>query len=243
MPTVLSTEENEELVQMVTEEEVHIAMFSMKACKSLGLDGFLSAFFQHFWEIIKLALLRVARDFFRTGKLLKQLNKTFIALIPKVKYLEVLSDFRPISLCNTTYKIFSKILVNRLKLLLYKFIGKTQSGFVPGRQILDASITTHEVLHSMEKSGNLGMALKLDISKAYDRINWSFLYKVMERIGFSQNVIRMVKSMVENVSYSVMVNGSSWRNFGRERGLRQEDPISPYLFIMVAKVLGRALRR
>ena len=124
-------------------------------------------------------------EFFRIGKLLKQLNKTFISLISKVKDLEVLFNFKPISLCNSIYKIFSKILMNRLKPVLHKFIGKTQNGFVPGQQILHVAITTHEVLHFMEKSGNPSMALKLNISKVYDRINWIFLYKVMERIGLS----------------------------------------------------------
>ena len=132
MPTVISVEENEELVWMVIEEEVHRAMFSMKAYKSYGLDGYPLAFFQLFWELIKMDLLRVAHDFFKNGKLIKQLNKNFIALIPKVKDLEVLSDFRPIYICNTTYNIFSKKFVNRLKPLLQKFIGKTQNGFVLG---------------------------------------------------------------------------------------------------------------
>ena len=109
---------------MVTKEEVHRDVFSMKVCKSLGPNGFLLAFFQHFWDLIKMDLLWVAYDFFRTIKLLKQLNRTLIALIPKVQDLEVLSNFKPISLCNTN-KIFSKILVNRLKSLLYNFIGIT----------------------------------------------------------------------------------------------------------------------
>ena len=101
----------------------------------------------------------------------------------------------------------------------------------------------HQVLHSMEKSGNPGMALKLNISRAYDGINWTLLYKVMENIDLIHKVIRMVKSMVKIVSYSVMINGSPWGNFGRERGIWHGDPISPYLFIMVAQVLGRTFMR
>ena len=82
------------------------------------------------------------------------------------------------------------------------------------------AITTHEMLHFMENSGNQSMSFKLDISKDYDRINWTFLYEVMSKIGFSQKIIRMVKSMVETVNYLVMVNGSPWGNFGGESGLR-----------------------
>lgn len=115
-------------------------------------------------------------------------------------------------------KIFSKILVNSLKPLLHKFIMKTQNG-------------------------NPGMDLKLDISKACDQINWIFLYEDMGKIGFSQKIIRMVKLMVETIKYSVMANGLSWENFGEEMELRQGDLISPYLFIMVVEVLGRAFLR
>lgn len=118
MPLVILAEENEELLQMVTEDEVHRVVSSMKSYKSLRPDGFPLVFFQQFWQIIKLDLHQVAPKFFRTGKLLKQLNKTFISLIPKVEDPKVLSNFRLISLFNTTYKIFSKILVNRLKPLL-----------------------------------------------------------------------------------------------------------------------------
>jgi len=157
----------------------------MKAYKALGLDGFPPTFFQYFWELIKVDLIRVVHDFFNIGKLLKRLNKMFIVLVQKIKNLGALLEFIPISPCNTTYKIFSKIIVSRLKLLLHKFSGKTQNGFVSSHQILDATKTTHEVLHPMEKSGNLGMTLILEISKAYGRINWTFMYVVMTKIGFS----------------------------------------------------------
>lgn len=120
--------------------------------------------------MIKTEVIWATRDFFRTGKILQSINKTFIALVPKNSNPLNLNDFRPISLCNTLYKVFAKVLVNRLKPLLEKIIVSPQKGFVPGRQILDATISTHEVIHSMEKSRQPRMAFKLDISKAYDKV-------------------------------------------------------------------------
>lgn len=98
-------------------------------------------------------------------------------------------NFRPISLCNTFYKILTKILVGRIKPLLEKIISTTQKGFVLGRQILDAAIATHEIIHSMDRSKVLGMDFKLDISKAYEKVNWSFLIKILDKMGFNEKVI------------------------------------------------------
>ena len=175
IPRNINDEDNDVILDQITEEEVKKAVFSMKAYKAPGPDGFPPAFFQHFWEVIKNEVIWATRDFFRTGKILRRINKTFIALVPKNPDPLNLNDFRPISLCNTIYKVVAKVLVNRLKPFLGKIIGSPQKGFVPGRQILDAAITTHEVIHSMEKSREPGMAFKLDISKAYDKVNWDFL--------------------------------------------------------------------
>jgi hypothetical protein len=199
VPRVLREIDNVNLLRNVAEEEVKNVVFSMKAFKAPGSDGFPPAFFQKFWEVIKKELIWATRDLFKTGKLAKRINKTFITLIPKSQSPEKMQDFRPISLCNTVYKVFAKVLINRIKPLLNKSIGTPQKGFVSGRQILDAMITTHEIIHSMEKCKKLGMALKLDISKAYDKVNWNFLYDVLERIGFSEKVMDIIKVMVSSV--------------------------------------------
>ena len=123
IPKSLSEEENDLILGKITEEEVKKVVFSMKPFKAPGCDGFPPAFFQHFWEVIKSEVIWATRDFFRTGKLLWRINKTFIALVPKNSNPLNLNDFRPISLCNTIYKVFAKVLVNRLKPFLEKIIG------------------------------------------------------------------------------------------------------------------------
>ena len=126
-------EENNQILGNITEEEVKSAVFSMKAYKAPSPNGFPPTFFQHFWEVVKSELIWATRDFFKTGKMLRRINKTFIALVPKIPTPLSLLDFRPISLCNTIYKIFAKILVNKIMPFLERIIGSPQKGFVPGR--------------------------------------------------------------------------------------------------------------
>ena len=154
-------------------------------------DGMNALFYQKFWHVVGKDVVTAVLDFLNDGILLPALNHTDIVLIPKVKNLEKMSDFRPISLCNVIYKIISKVLANKLKQVLPNIISPTQSAFVPGRLITDNVLVAYETLHTMHsrKKGKTGsLALKLDVSKAYDRMEWLFLQGVMQRMGFPEKM-------------------------------------------------------
>jgi hypothetical protein len=138
-------------------------------------------------------------------------NDTTISLIPKVQIPEHVKDLRPISLCNVLYKVVSKVLANRLKVILPEIISPSQSAFVPGRLISDNTLVAYEILHYMrnKRRGNVGYAaVKLDMTKAYDRVEWVFLRDMMSRMGFSQVWIELIMKCVCTVKYKVRVNGS-----------------------------------
>jgi hypothetical protein len=182
--------------------------------------------------------------FFDTCNLNASINATVIALVPKTKNSISVNDFRPISLCNVTYKILSKILAKRLKRILPCIISGSQSAFISGRLISDNIIAAYEILHTMQtrlwgRSGYMGV--KLDMSKAYDRVEWSFLEAVMFKLGFAPVWVRMIMACVTTVNYSVVVNGNVVGKIFPSRGLRQGDPISPYLFIICAEVFSALL--
>lgn len=161
-------------------------------------------------------------------------------MIPKVQSPEKVTEFRPINLCDVVYKVISKMLAARLKVILPKIISPTQSTFVPGRLITDNVLVAYECFHAIKhrKQGKKGMcAVKLDMHKAYDRVEWSFLENIMVRLGFNRRWIKMIMSCVTSVEYRVKVNSIMSDHFTPSRGLRQGDPLSPYLFLLVSEGL------
>ena len=145
--------------------------------------------------------------------MIDNLNHTFISIIPKTKSPETAKDFRPVSLCNILYKIISNTIANRLKKLLPKIVLETQSAFMSDRLISDNILVAFETLHHLKnkRKGKLGfMAFKLDMSKAYDRVEWVFLEKLMAKLGFANRWISLISSCIRSVSYFVLVNGEPY---------------------------------
>jgi hypothetical protein len=232
---------NDNLCKAFTEKEIVDAMFQMGPLKVPGPDEFPARFYQRHWDIVKNDVVKAVQKFFLDGCLPDGINDTTIVLIPKGNAHVELKDFRPISLCNVIYKLISKCMVNRLRSMLDEIISPEQSAFVPTRRIIDNTLIAFECVHTIH--GNNGRrgdycAYKLDLSKAYDRVDWSFLKSVMEKLSFHRKFIQWIMTRVSTVWYSVRFNGTALRPFRPSRGLRQGDPLSLYLFLLVADCLS-----
>jgi hypothetical protein len=234
----ITSKMNESLLRPFVAEEVDFALSQMHPLKSPGPDGFAACFYQKTWNIVWSEVCTAVLDFLNRGAFHDDINETYIALIPKIKNPTHITEFRLISLCNVIYKLIAKVLANRLKRVLGKIISPNQSTFIPGRLITDNIIIAFEALHTMDTrlKGKEGyMALKLDMSKVYDRVEWNFLETVMSRIGFADRWVQLLMTCVRTVKYSVLINSRSYGKILPSRGLRQGDPLYPYFLYYVLK--------
>ena len=172
-------------------------------------------------------------------------NDTLVVLIQKNSKPEKLKDLRPISLCNVVYKVVSKVLTNSLKVILPDIISHNQSAFAPGRIISDNILIAYELTHYLQnkRSGASGFAaLKLDMSKDYDRLEWNFVEGMLLKLGFRRRWVDLVMKCVTTVRYQIKVNNEVTNTILPGRGLRQGDPLSPYLFLICAEGFSSMLQ-
>lgn len=231
------------LSQEVTEEEIRMALFQMRPWKAPGVDGFHAGFYQAFWGSVKDSLVEMVRGAFHSGEFAASINDTFLVFLPKVPCPESFKQFRPISLCTVVYKIITKVLVNRLRPMLNDLIAPFQASFIPGRQAADNIMVAQEIIHTIRrsKSKNGLMALKIDLEKAYDRVRWDFLQETLVYFGFPDSWVKFLMACVRSTSFAVLWNGEKTESFEPQRGLRQGDPISPYLFVLCMERLGHLI--
>ena len=178
----ISKEDNTRIDTEVSNEEVRDGLWSLKSFKAPGPDGLHVGFFQHFWANVKNSICKEIKEAFTNGIVLSYLNETLVTLIPKCQSLETFNNYRPISLCNSVYKIISKIIVARIRPFLANLISPIQSAFVPGRRGVDNVLIAQELFHSLDcKKGKMEyIAVKLDLEKAYDRLEWNFIHKMLQ---------------------------------------------------------------
>lgn len=244
--STISEAQNQSLLEPVREEEVKVAVFAMYPDKSPGPDGLNPDFFQTYWPIVEIDVVQFCRTFLLSGELPQGINSTLVCLIPKVNNPQQMTDLRPISLCNVLMRILSKVMTNRLKPCLNSIISDKQSAFIKGRLLTDNALIAYEINHFIRRKtqGKVGIAgLKIDVSKAYDRLEWSFIENMLLKFGFHYRWISRIMLCVQSVSYSFLQNGQVFGKVVPQRGIRQGDPISPYLYILCAEGLSAIIRR
>jgi len=231
------------LVRDVSSEEIKEALFSIGNDKAPGPDGYTALFFKSAWGIVGGDLCLAVKEFFASGSLLRQINHTIIALVPKSSHAHSVGDFRPIACCNVIYKVIAKILAKRLGRVLGGIIDHSQSAFVEGRSMIE---NIHLVQELMRKYNRKRVSprcfIKIDLRKAYDSVSWDFLAEMLEGLLFPSRFIHWIMECVSSTSYSIALNGGIYGMFKGRKGLRQGDPLSPFLFTICIEYLSRSLR-
>ncbi|KAK3224602.1 hypothetical protein Dsin_004464 [Dipteronia sinensis] len=234
----ISDRQNKELEEDFSRDEVWEALSNCDGNKAPGPDGINLNFVKKNWDVIREDFMSFLKEFHKDGVIVKDLNRTFIALIPKIAKPETMKDFRPISFVGSMYKVLVKILANRLRKVMNTIIGEAQMAFVKQCQIVDSFVIASEIIHNWKKDSKGGLVVKLDFEKAYDSVDHSFLDSILGGMGFGLKWRKWMNYCISSPVLSVLVNGSPTEEFSLERGLRQGDPLSPFLFNIVIEALN-----
>ncbi|XP_042515388.1 uncharacterized protein LOC122089763 [Macadamia integrifolia] len=242
IPEIITMDDNLTLMAVPSIDEIKAAVFDLDPSSALGPDGFPGIFYRYCWSILGPEVCLAVQNFFSEGVITRAVNSNFLTLIPKVANASNVSHFRPICLGNFLFKIIPRIFAMRISIHLPRLISEEQGTFQRGKIISSNICMASELANLMHsKSFGRGLALKLDIKKAFDNLDWVFLFDVMHKFGFSQLFTDHLHQIFLSSKLSVLINGGPVGFFGVGHGLHQGDPLSPILFIIAEEVFCRGI--
>lgn len=223
-------------------EEITAVIFGMPKSKAPGPDGFPAEFFWEAWSVVGSDTIAAVQEFFSGNRMLRRSNATTIALLAKVTGADMMTQFRPISLCSSIYKVIVRIIKNSLRRVIPETVQLNQAGFVQGRLLCENVLLATELVADFDEQGDTTRGcLKVDLSKAYDNVHWGFLDNLLQAMELPPQFREWIRECVTTTSFSISLNGELAGYFGGRRGLRQSDPISSLLFVLIMDVLSRML--
>ena len=239
LPSILG----ELLDQCFSAEEVWQAIVDMPTDKAPGPDGYTGLFYRTAWPIIKDDVMRAFNAIWSLdGRSFYLVNQAYMVLLRKRPDASSLCDFRPISLIHSFAKLFTKVLSRRLAPFMHTLVRHNQSAFIRSRLIHENFRAVQLTAKLLHRSKRPSVLLKLDIAKAFDTVNWRFLLSVLQHCGFTRRWRDWISLLLSSASTKIILNGSPGRRICHARGLRQGDPLSPLLFVIVMEVLNALLR-
>ncbi|XP_062118254.1 uncharacterized protein LOC133831861 [Humulus lupulus] len=240
----LTLEQQVSLVKPFSTKEVKDAFFSINSIKILRPDGFGSGFFKALWSNLETEISAAILDFFECGVLPEEINKATISLIPKIETPSRAADYRPIACCNSIYKCISKMLCSRLASVLPSLVNQNQGAFVKNRLLAHNILILQDVIKGYKRKNIcLRCVLKIDLSKAYDMLDWNFLEDILTEFCFPAKFIKWLMACLKDPTYLILMNGKVQGEFRGRKGLRQGDTISPLLFVLAMEYCTRLFQQ
>ena len=240
----LDEEEKRSCEGLITLQETEQILKTFNRNRTPGNDGLPVEFYEHFWDDIKVCMLECFNYSYEQGKLSNSQRQGVITLLNKKgKDRLQLNNWRPISLLNVDYKILSKVISERIKMVMPKLVHINQTGFIADRHIGDAIRTLIDIVEHCDETQTEGLLMMVDFEKAFDSIEWSFIFKTLIRYNFGEMLLKWIRLFYSDIKACIINNSHTSPYFNISRGVRQGDPISPYLFVLCVEILSIHIRQ